>query len=149
MTTARPSQTLLSRCLLRPQPASRTTSRTTSHATASTAATCHPFHTSAPRPARRPRFRSVKAEALGLTTPHKIDEYARSKFPAYDAAQLQGLEEMYEYTPEQLDAVRAGEEVVSARDMALQGRVRDDKARLLYLEDFSAVKPVIDQKPQR
>lgn len=108
------------------------------------------MHTSSPRgKGRQPRFKSVKAEALGLTTRKKVNEYAKSKFPDYNAAQLQGLEEMYDYTPEQLEAVKAGEETVRPRDMALQGRVRDDKARLPYLDDFSAVKPVIDQKPER
>lgn len=147
MTTARPSQTLLTRCLSRHQSASRTTA----HATTSIplAATCHHFHTSSSRPARRSRFRSIRADQLGLTTPEKVDEYARRKFPEYNAAQLEGLKEMYEYTPEQLEAVKAGEEAVSPRDMALQGRVRDDKGRIGYLDDFSSVKPVIDLKPER
>lgn len=86
---------------------------------------------------------------MGLTTPEKVDEYAKRKFPDYDAPQLQGLKDMYEYTEGQMDAVHAGEKAVSPRDMALQGRVRDDKARLSYLEDFSEVKPVLDLKPER
>lgn len=146
MSAARPSQTLTKR-LLRQQSASRTPS----HATPSTplAASCHHFHTSAPRQARRPRFRSIKAEQLGLTTPQKVDEYARSKFPDYAPEHIKYLEKLYKYTPEQMEAVKAGEEVVSPRDMALQGRVREDKARLPYLDDFSAVRPVVDLKPEQ
>lgn len=146
MSTARPSQTLTRRLLRQPS-ASRTIP---SHATSSIplAATCHHFHTSAPRPARKPRFRSVKADQLGLTTPQKIDEYASRKFPDYKPEHLQGLEEVYKYTPEQMEAVKAGEKAVSPRDMAMQGRVREDKARLPYLDDFSSVRPVIDPKPE-
>ena len=147
MSTARPSQALTRRLLRQPS-ASRTIP---SHATSSIplAATCHHFHTSVPRPARRPRFKSVKAEQLGLTTPQKVDEYARRKFPDYKPEHLKSLEEVYKYTPEQMEAVAAGEKAVSPRDMAMQGRVREDKARLPYLEDFSAVRPVVDLKPEQ
>lgn len=148
MSTVRPGQALLSRCLSRHAAASRAASPATTTPT-TLAATCHRLHTSAPRPARRPRFKSLKAEKMGLTTPEKVDEYAKRKFPDYDAPQLQGLKDMYEYTEGQMDAVHAGEKAVSPRDMALQGRVRDDKARLSYLEDFSEVKPVLDLKPER
>lgn len=148
MSTVRPGQALLSRCLSRHAAASRAASPA-SVAPTPLAATCHRLHTSAPRPARRPRFKSIKAEKMGLTTPQKVDEYAKRKFPDYDAPQLEGLKEMYEYTPGQLEAVQAGETAVSPRDMALQGRVRDDKARLSYLDDFSEVRPVLDLKPER
>lgn len=148
MSTIRPGQTLLSRCLSRHAAASRAASPATAAPTP-LAATCHRLHTSAPRPARRPRFKSIKAEQMGLTTPEKVDEYANRKFPDYDEPQIEGLKEMYEYTEGQIEAVQAGETAVSPRDMALQGRVRDDKARLSYLEDFSEVKPVLDLKPER
>lgn len=148
MSTVRPGQALLSRCLSRHAAASRAASPATAAPTP-LAATCHRLHTSAPRPARRPRFKSIKAEKMGLTTPEKVDEYAKRKFPDYDEPQIEGLKEMYEYTEGQVEAVQAGETAVSPRDMALQGRVRDDKARLSYLEDFSEVKPVLDLKPER
>lgn len=147
MSTARPSQTLTRRLLLQPS-ASRTIP---SHATSSTplAATCHHFHTSAPRLARRPRFSSVKAETLGLTNKQKVDEYVKEKFPRYSPEELKGLQDVYKYTPEQMQAVRAAELAVGARDMAMQGRIREDKARLPYLDDFSIVRPILDPKPEQ
>ena len=155
MSTVRPGGSLLTRCIL---PLSRTTAPTAraptlAAATATATATCQnnrPFHSSTSRAApRRPRFKSIKADQLGLTTPEKIDEYAKQKFPEYDEAQLEALKQVYEYTPEQMEAVKAGEAAVDAKDMTLQGRVRDDKYRIPYLEDFSVVQPVIDLKAER
>ncbi|PKS09726.1 hypothetical protein jhhlp_004347 [Lomentospora prolificans] len=150
MSTVRPSRSLLSRCIL---PLSRTTTPAARAPTlaAATSRTCqhtHQFHSSAPRAARRPRFKSVKAEKLGLTTPEKIDEYAKRKFPDYDEVDIEGLKKAYDYTPEQIEAVKAGEQAVDPRDMTLQGRVRDDKYRLPYLEDFATVQPIVDLKAE-
>ncbi|CAI4212513.1 unnamed protein product [Parascedosporium putredinis] len=100
-------------------------------------------------PARRQRFRSIKADKLGLTTPEKVDEFAKDAFPEYDEVGLEGLKQVYRYTPEQMEAVKAGEAAVNPRDLVLQGRVRDDKYRVPYLEDFSKVQPVIDLKAER
>ncbi|KAI9667931.1 MAG: 28S ribosomal protein S5, mitochondrial [Bathelium mastoideum] len=48
------------------------------------------------------------------------------------------------YTPEQMEAIEAGEASISAQDLATQGAMRDDEHKLPYLSDLSTIDPVID-----
>ncbi|KAI9790915.1 MAG: 28S ribosomal protein S5, mitochondrial [Peltula sp. TS41687] len=99
------------------------------------------FHPSSSRPARRkPTFRNVKAEDLGLIKTTGED------FPRYTADELAQLKE--KYTEEQLKALEAGEEAIDSEDLAAQGTIRDDPFRFKYLDDFSKIRPGID-KPIR
>ena len=52
------------------------------------------------------------------------------------------------YTPEQLQALEAGEEAISDFDLAEQAELRNDPFRLQYLDDLSVIRPVVD-KPIR
>ncbi|KAI9844983.1 MAG: 28S ribosomal protein S5, mitochondrial [Sclerophora amabilis] len=69
-----------------------------------------------------------------------------SGFKSYTEAEKTQLAK--KYTPEQLEALEAGEAAIDLEDMAAQGVVRHDPFALKYLDDFSQIHPVID-KPVR
>ncbi|KAL2069557.1 hypothetical protein VTL71DRAFT_14236 [Oculimacula yallundae] len=50
------------------------------------------------------------------------------------------------YTPEQIQAIEAGEKAVSAEDLNSHGVIRTDLGALPYLDDFSQTRPVLDRK---
>lgn len=96
---------------------------------------------------RKSRFKNVKAEQMGLIQdPKKLENYHKKVFPAYTEAEKTVLRERY--TPEQYEAIMAGEDAVDPRDLTIQGRLRDDPFRMEYLEDFATIQPVIDMKPK-
>lgn len=84
---------------------------------------------------------------MGLTNdPKKLEEFATKSFPEYTNAEKEALRA--KYTPEQYEALMAAEEAVDSRDLAVQGRLRDDPYKLPYIEDFATVQPIIDAKPK-
>ncbi|KAL8335555.1 hypothetical protein RB598_009644 [Gaeumannomyces tritici] len=93
---------------------------------------------------RRPRFKSVQADKMGLTTPEKVDEFTGQHFPDYTEADLARLAEAY--GPEQMEALRAGEAAVEARDLTVQGRLRRDPYQLGYVDDLATVRPIVDRR---
>ncbi|ROT43502.1 hypothetical protein SODALDRAFT_305599 [Sodiomyces alkalinus F11] len=134
MNAVRPARSVLSRCLRQ------------SVSSAPAAGPSRSFQTSASRLKRRSRFRNIKAEEMGLTDPKKLESFATKTFPEYtdeEKAALRG-----KYTLEQYEAILAGEEAVDAKDLAIQGRLRDDPYRMPYLEDFSTIQPIIDSRPK-
>lgn len=64
--------------------------------------------------------------------------------PDYDDTDVELLEKRY--TPEQLEALRLGESVVSTDDLVNQGRMRNDPYRMNYIEDFSRIQPIVDKR---
>ncbi|KAF2216832.1 hypothetical protein CERZMDRAFT_108749 [Cercospora zeae-maydis SCOH1-5] len=48
------------------------------------------------------------------------------------------------YTPEQMEAIEAGEKAIPSQDLLDQGRFRTDPMRLDYIDDFATVRPVVD-----
>lgn len=109
---------------------------------------CHPsFHTSAQLAGRRkPRFKSIRADEMGLTTPEKIEEYSKETFPKYTPEELEVLKTRY--TPEQMAALEAGEAAIDPKDLTIQGRLRRDPYKLPYIDDFSQIRPVVDKRPR-
>ncbi|KAI8634211.1 37S ribosomal protein s5 [Xylariaceae sp. FL1651] len=108
---------------------------------------CHAsFHSSAQLAKRKPRFKSIHAEAMGLVTPEKIEEYSKQTFPQYTPEELEVLRERY--TPEQMAALEAGEAAIDPRDLTIQGRLRKDPYQLPYLDDFSKILPIVDKRPK-
>ncbi|KAI1447380.1 ribosomal protein S5, C-terminal domain-containing protein [Annulohypoxylon stygium] len=109
---------------------------------------CHSsFHSSAQLAGRRrPRFKSIRAEEMGLISPEKIEEYGKETFPQYSSEEMEILRK--KYTPEQMAALEAGEAAIDPKDLTIQGRVRRDPYRLPYLDDFSKIYPVIDKRPK-
>lgn len=96
---------------------------------------------------RKPRFQNIKAEKMGLIKDEKkMADYHKKVFPAYTEADKAALKDAY--TPEQFEAIMAGEEAIDPKDLTIQGRLRDDPYRFEYLEDFSNIQPIIDQKPK-
>jgi len=109
-----------------------------------------PF-SSTPRVARRSRYPShyppispseleERTEAWNQT----IDERAKN-FRPYTEEERAALREIY--TPEQIEAIEAGEAAIDAKDLAIQARLRSDPWRLQYLDDLSKIDPIIDKKP--
>ncbi|KAI0861422.1 37S ribosomal protein S5 [Xylaria cubensis] len=138
MSVARPARSLLSRGL----------AATGSKAgTATPTPRCHAaFHNSAPLAKRKPRFKSIRAQEMGLVTPEKIDEFTKEKFPQYTPEELEVLRKRY--TPEQMAALEAGEAAIDPKDLTIQGRIRTDPYRPLYYDDFSRILPIVDKQPR-
>ncbi|KAI1388897.1 uncharacterized protein F4822DRAFT_429514 [Hypoxylon trugodes] len=108
---------------------------------------CHTFHSSAQLAARRkPRFKSIRAEEMGLISPEKIEDFTEQTFPKYTLEEVEILKTRY--TPEQMAALEAGEAAIDPNDLTIQGRIRKDPYRLPYLDDFSKIYPIIDKRPQ-
>lgn len=82
---------------------------------------------------------------MGLLTPSTLAKYRQEKFPEYSREDQEALKG--KYTPEQLEALRAGEEAVNPDDMIIQGRLRDDPYRPNYVEDYTVLDPRYDLKP--
>ena len=138
MSVTRPARSLVGRCIA-------SSGRTRSPAP-SPAFQCLQFHTSTPRPKRRSQFRNVKASELGLTKPEGLSKYQEDKFAEYTEAEMEELRQ--EYTPEQLEAIKAGEKAVDPKDMIWQGRLRDDMFRPEYIDDYATLDPRYDLKPE-
>ncbi|THC92846.1 hypothetical protein EYZ11_007688 [Aspergillus tanneri] len=49
------------------------------------------------------------------------------------------------YTPEQMEAVEAGESAIDPKDMAEQFAIRRDPMKLRYLDDLSVIEPGVDK----
>lgn len=111
-------------------------------------AACRSFQTSASRMSKRkPRFQNIKAEKMGLIKDEKkLEDYHKRTFPAYTEADKAVLRDAY--SPEQFEAIMAGEEAIDPKDLTIQGRLRDDPYRFDYLEDFATIQPIIDKKPK-
>lgn len=106
-----------------------------------------PFHSSPQLAARRkPRFKSIRAEEMGLISPEKIEEYSKQTFPQYTPEEMEVLKK--KYTPEQMAALEAGEAAIDPNDLTIQGRIRRDPYRLPYIDDFSKIYPIIDKRPK-
>ncbi|KAH8705145.1 37S ribosomal protein S5 [Talaromyces proteolyticus] len=66
-----------------------------------------------------------------------------SDFKPYTEEEMARLSE--EYSKEQVAAILAGEEAIDPKDLAEQFGIRTDPMKLYYLDDFSAVEPVVDK----
>ncbi|KAI0518398.1 37S ribosomal protein S5 [Xylaria bambusicola] len=140
MSVAHPARCLLSRGLAATGSKARIAAPTS-------APRCHaPFHSSAQLAKRKPRFKSVRAEEMGLVTPEKIEQFTKDTFPQYTPEELEVLRKRY--TPEQMAALEAGEAAINPKDLTIQGRIRRDPYRPVYLDDFSKVLPIVDKRPK-
>ncbi len=84
---------------------------------------------------------------MGLTqTPAKMTQAKKELLPEYSMEQLEQLRS--KYTPEQMEAIQAGEAAVDAEDLLIQGRIRDDPYRPTYVEDYTKLDPRFDLMPQ-
>lgn len=81
-----------------------------------------------------------------MTTPEKIDEWAKEQFPEYTPEEKAILAERY--TPAQIAALEAGEASINPHDLTIQGRLRTDPYKLEYIEDFDTIQPIIDRRPK-
>ncbi|KAL9071443.1 MAG: hypothetical protein Q9157_005456 [Trypethelium eluteriae] len=69
-------------------------------------------------------------------------EERMARFQPYTEEEKASLSQ--KYTPEQMEAIEAGETSISAQDLATQGAMRDDEHKLPYISDLSTIDPVID-----
>jgi len=145
MSVVRPVRSLLSRGLA----ATCTKPGVAAASTAPTIAPLRrhaPFHSSAPLEKRKPRFKSIRAEEMGLVTPEKVEEFTKQAFPEYTPEELEILRTRY--TPEQMAALEAGEASIDPKDLTIQGRIREDPYRSIYFDDFSRYLAVVDKRPR-
>ena len=84
---------------------------------------------------------------MGLITgSSKLQEFTENKFPDYTDPELDTLRDLY--TPEQVKSIEAAEQSIDPQDFALQGRLRDDRHRPGYFDDFATIQPIIDLKTE-
>lgn len=76
----------------------------------------------------------------------KIDKFTAEKFARYTPEETELLQE--QLSPEQMEAVRAGEASVDPRDLTVQGALRTDPYRMPYIDDFRDIQPTIDRRPR-
>ncbi|EHA57138.1 hypothetical protein MCOR27_009958 [Pyricularia oryzae] len=150
MSAARPAaRSLLSRRCLGGAPNAAVPSSVLAATQVQQPPTCRrQFHASAPvEVRRRPRFSNVHAKAMGLVTEEDVSKVTNETFPELTKEELAAMEKIY--TPEQLEALKAGEKAVDPRDLTVQGRVRIDPYRLGYLSDLSKIDPVVDKRVKK
>lgn len=107
---------------------------------------CQQFHSSVARTKRQPRFKNIKAEELGLTTKEALAKFQEKKVPTYTKEEMEELQK--KYTPDQIEAIKAGEQAINPEDLVIQGRFRQDAYRPTYLEDYTHMDPRYDLKPE-
>ncbi|KAH8677355.1 hypothetical protein BX600DRAFT_506401 [Xylariales sp. PMI_506] len=105
------------------------------------------FHSCARLEKRRQRFKNVTAEQMGLMTNEDVAKFSKEKFEPYSKEELEILKK--HYTPEQMEALEAGEAAIDPKDLTIQGRFRRDPYKLPYLDDFSRLAPSIDRQPKQ
>lgn len=106
---------------------------------------CQQFHSSVARPKRQPRFKNLKAEELGLTKKEALAKFQKETFPTYTEQEMEQLRK--KYTPDQIEAIKTGEQTINPEDLVIQGRFRDDAYRPTYVEDYTHMDPRYDLKP--
>ncbi|KAL1902163.1 28S ribosomal protein S5, mitochondrial [Ceratocystis pirilliformis] len=115
---------------------------------------CSQFHNSAVLEARRPprrapkyRYISPESKEFGfLGNKERTEAQAEIIRPTFTENEWNIMRERY--TPEQLEAVKLAEESITADDLVVQGRLRNDPHRPEYFEDFAKRHPIIDIKPE-
>ncbi|KAK8130249.1 hypothetical protein PG999_002629 [Apiospora kogelbergensis] len=106
------------------------------------------FHSSAHLEARKKqRFKSIRAEEMGLTSPEKVQKYTEENFQPYTPEEIEILKK--HYSPDQMEALQAGEAAIDPTDLTIQGRLRKDPYKIPYLDDFSRLAPVVDKRPKK
>ena len=68
---------------------------------------------------------------------------AAEDFPSYTAKELEELKS--KYTPEQIEALKAGEAAIDPQDLADQAILNRGPMSFDYYEDFSVIRPVVDK----
>lgn len=79
-------------------------------------------------------------------TKEKVDKFTAEKFTRYTPEETELLQK--QLSPEQMEAVRAGEASVDPRDLTVQGALRTDPYRMPYIDDFRDIQPTIDRRPR-
>jgi len=79
-------------------------------------------------------------------SPEAVDKFSKKHFVEYTPEEKAVLGQRY--SKEQMAALEAGEASIDPRDLTIQGQFRNDPGRMLYLDDFSTIQPVIDLRPK-
>lgn len=84
---------------------------------------------------------------MGLTSPEKVQKYTEENFQPYTPEEIEILKK--HYSPDQMEALQAGEAAIDPTDLTIQGRLRKDPYKIPYLDDFSRLAPVVDKRPKK
>ncbi|KAF2997218.1 28S ribosomal protein S5, mitochondrial [Neopestalotiopsis sp. 37M] len=121
------------------------------------------FHSSARLEKRKKaRFASINAADMGLIDDPNASSSFKARHAAHEAAHEKFAKEQFipytpdeleilkkHYSPEQMEALEAGEASIDPTDLSLQGRMRVDPYKIPYLDDFSRLVPTIDRQPKK
>ncbi|KAE8453376.1 hypothetical protein EG329_010237 [Mollisiaceae sp. DMI_Dod_QoI] len=80
---------------------------------------------------------------MGLVTDRKSPQQLFKPYTPEEKAAL-----VKKYTPEQIEAIEAGERAIDPRDLSRRGVIRSDMGTLPYIEDFSRTRSMLD-RPQK
>lgn len=83
---------------------------------------------------------------MGLAQPQEMARFTAEHFPATTEQNLAELRQ--KYSPEQVDALLAGEKAIDPEDLVIQGRLRRDPYRPGYMDDYAEFDPRYDIKPE-
>jgi small subunit ribosomal protein S5 len=120
------------------------------------------FHSSARLEGRRkPRFANVHISKMDSSEDPEAGASFKARHAAHDAAAEKYAKEQFQpytpeelailkkhYSPEQMEALEAGEAAIDPKDLSVQGRLRRDPYKIPYLDDFSRILPSIDRQPK-
>jgi len=98
---------------------------------------CRNFHASPNLSERQRPKRLLKGSDVGRRTADDV-------FKQYSQEEKALLAK--KYTPEQIQAIEAGEKAISAEDLDKRGIIRTELGALPYLDDLSQTRPVLDRK---
>ncbi len=79
-------------------------------------------------------------------SPEAVEKFTEDRLPEFTEEE-KGVPGQI-YTKDQLKAIEIGEAAIDPKDLTIQGRLRTDIARPLYLDDYSTLQPVIDRFPK-
>ncbi len=83
---------------------------------------------------------------MGLMSQKDMETFAKDKFPEYTKEEKDMLQKVY--SPEQIEALEAGEVAIDPNDLTIQGRLRRDRLQAPYIDDFRDIQPIVDKRPR-
>lgn len=73
-------------------------------------------------------------------------QFSGQDLPRFTEQELEALED--KYTPDQIAAIKAGEEAIDPQDIADQAILQKSPMSLDYIDDFAEIRPISDKQPK-
>ena len=83
---------------------------------------------------------------MGIVRRDEKQRISGKDLPRFTEEDLEALKD--KYTPDQIAAIKAGEEAIDPQDIADQAVLRKGHMALDYLDDFATIRPIVDIQPK-